>query len=83
LNQTPKKYHPHSSLPLQHIKSRETILFSDIFPIHHMPSQNHIVLIPATQLQTILVQLTILLQQILENLVKENADDDEEQPSST
>jgi hypothetical protein len=37
-----------------------------------MPSQSRIVLIPATQLQTTLVGLNILIQQILNNLVEDN-----------
>jgi hypothetical protein len=37
-----------------------------------MPPPNRIVLIPATQLQTTLVGLNILIQQILDNLVEEN-----------
>jgi hypothetical protein len=37
-----------------------------------MPSQSRIVLIPATQLQSTLVGLNILIQQILNNLVEDN-----------
>jgi hypothetical protein len=37
-----------------------------------MPPQSRIVLIPATQLQTTLVGLNILIQQILDNLLEEN-----------
>jgi hypothetical protein len=37
-----------------------------------MPSQSCIVLIPATQLQSTLVGLNILIQQILNNLVEDN-----------
>ena len=56
---------PHFPLPLQNIR---TILSF----IHLMPSQNRIVLIPATQLQTTLVGLNTLIQQILDNLVEDN-----------
>jgi hypothetical protein len=37
-----------------------------------MSSQNHIVLIPANILQTTLVHLTTLVQQIIDNLVEDN-----------
>jgi hypothetical protein len=63
------KHHPHSPLSLQKINPTPS---SDILPIHLMPFQNHIVLIPATQLQATLVGLNILIQQILNNLVEEN-----------
>jgi hypothetical protein len=60
------KNHSHSPLPLQYI--HQTTLSST----HLMPPPNRIVLIPATQLQTTLVGLNILIQQILDNLVEDN-----------
>jgi hypothetical protein len=61
-----KKHHLHSPFPLQYI--HQTI--PSFTPL--MPSRSRIVLIPATQLQSTLVGLNILIQQILNNLVEDN-----------
>jgi hypothetical protein len=59
------KNHPHSPFPLQNIIPIPSFILL-------MPSQSRIVLIPATQLQTTLVGLNVLIQQILNNIREED-----------